>query len=69
MAKQIIPLKILISLDNAGNIIDGLLQYQINDASSISGIKSVSVRTALTDAMINSLFTTAVSSAKTSEGI
>ena len=69
MAKQIIPLKLIISQDSVGNIQDALLQYQINDTGVISGIKSVSVRAALTDATINTLFSTAITSANTSEGI
>lgn len=70
MAKTIIPYKLIISQDGQGNISDALLQYQINTDGSVPNIfNTVSVRAALTDAIIQSLFTTAINAAKTSEGI
>ena len=70
MAKTIIPYKLIISQDGQGNISDALLQYQINTDGAVSNVyNTVSVRAALTDSTIQSLFTTAINAAKTSEGI
>ena len=70
MARSVVPLKLIISQDGSGTITEALLQYQINDSGVISNeFKTVSVKDALGDSCINSLYATAVTSANTSEGI
>ena len=65
MAKTIIAKRIII---NQGG--DALLQYQVNIDGAVSNVfNTVSIKAALTDSTISSLFETAIASANQSEGI
>ena len=70
MAKTIIPIKLILTQDGAGNMQSAILQYQVNDNGSISPpFNSVQVLPAVTAEACLSLFSAAILSANQSEGL
>lgn len=70
MAKTIVANKLLIFSNNGSQDIEAILQYKVSDEGVTSqGFKSVSVKGNLDQEMLSNLMTTAIDSAKQSEGI
>ena len=69
MAKTIVGKKVIIEVNEAGEVANALLLYNINDNGNIIKNRSVSVIGGLSAETLNGIIAGAIASANTSEGI